>query len=90
MLANLVPLAVPAGHSGGSSNPVAFYVIGSVIVVLGIVFFAKPEWQWKSTRWQFKNPDAMEPSAKGLAARRVSAGIVAVVGIVMLVVAATR
>lgn len=50
----------------------------------------KPKLQWKMSRWQYKNPAAMEPSAKGLVMIRVSGAFFAIIGAVLVFVALTK
>ena len=79
-----------SGAGDSHSVPWGLFVVGGVAVILGIVTIAKPKLQWKMNRWAYKNPAALEPSAKGEVAIRVGGAFTVIVGIVLLVVGITR
>lgn len=85
-------LAAPVTNTGGhgSSSPAFFFIFGPILIVVGLLNIAKPSWQYRTMRWQFKNPDALAPSDKALVMARIVGGIFVVIGIVMLFAAATR
>lgn len=82
----------PGGSSGGGSQgaPWLFFIVGPLAIIAGIAFMVKPKLQWKMNRWQYKNPAAMEPSAKGLVMIRVSGAFFAIIGAVLVFVAVTK
>lgn len=89
MLTVLTVMA-PTSISGGSAHASwLVFVIAPIAIVAGVLFAAKPELQWKANRWAYKNPSAMEPSAKGLLATRITGGFIAVVGVILLIAAIT-
>lgn len=62
--------------------------------ILGIVIFGfgavSPRGLWRvSTAWQFRNPDAVEPSDTAYAISRVGSGLMVVLCVVALVLVAT-
>lgn len=78
-----------AGH--GSHGPIwLFFVIGGIILIFAIATVINPKLQWQMSRWQFKNPEAREPSAKGLIAIRVISIFISLVAIAILIVGATK
>lgn len=87
----LLSAPVVAHASGGSSGPPwILWIVAPLFVVIGALLAVKPELQWKLNRWQYKNPDALAPSAKGLLATRVTGVAMVVIAVVVLVVALTR
>ncbi|MGN6607159.1 MAG: DUF6199 family natural product biosynthesis protein [Jatrophihabitans sp.] len=81
---------VPAHGSSGGHGTTWAWVAGPVFIVVGLLFVARPQLQWQWNRWQYKHPDAMEPSAAGLRLVRGIAVVFVIVGVVLLVVAATH
>lgn len=85
-------VAIPSNTGSGGHHASAWwgYLVGAVLIAAGFLFLAKPQLQWRWTRWQYKNPSALEPSSKGLVMIRVSAAVSIVVGVVFIVIAATH
>lgn len=72
---------------GKAHGPIwLFYGFASVFLIFGIALIINPKLQWKMSRWQFKNPQASEPSAKGLVMIRGTACIFVIIAVVMLIV----
>ena len=91
MLSELVA-SVPSNSGGGSGNgsPWPIFIIAPLFIIFGIALAVKPELQWKMNRWAYKNPKAMEPSAKGLVATRISGIVMVLFATIIIIVAATR
>ena len=75
-----------ASTSGQHSGGWLFVVISAVILVFALTTAINPRLQWKMSRWQFKNRQALEPSAAGLVMARVISVIVAIVAVVFIVI----
>ena len=73
-------------HSGGW----LFVVIAAVILVFALTMAVNPRLQWKMSRWQFRNQQALEPSTAGLVMTRVISVVVAIVAVVFIVIGARR
>lgn len=69
-----------------SSNPWLFLLISVVIFAFALSMVINPKLTWKMNRWQFKNPQAMEPSKAGVIWIRISSGVVAAVAVVFIVI----
>lgn len=82
--------AVPPTSSGGSHSAIGFLVVGIAFVLIGGLQVIKPDLNYRLTRWQYKNKQALEPSRAALIAARATGALIVVVGIVLLVLAATR
>ncbi|MDQ2839162.1 MAG: hypothetical protein M3Y77_11870 [Actinomycetota bacterium] len=83
---NLLAIASTNG-AGKTHGPVwLFYVFAVIFLIFGIALIINPKLQWKMSRWQFKNPAASEPSAKGLVMIRVGASVFVVIAVVILIV----
>ena len=61
-------------------------VLGGFIILVGLAMVAKPDLGWKMRRWQYRNPEAWEPSDAGLAMARLGGVITIISGIVLMVV----
>lgn len=84
-------LAVPASTSGsGHSKPWALILVGVFFVLVGLSQTVYPRLGYRMNRWQYKNPGALEPSAAGLILIRVVGAVFAVIGIVLIVIGATK
>lgn len=86
-------LAVPASTAGkvGTHGPVwLFFVFAVVFMIFGIAMIINPKLQWQMSRWQFKNPQATEPSAQGLVAIRVFAIFFTLIAIALLIFGITK
>ena len=83
-------LATGGGH-GNSFGHWGFAVVGALWIVVGSIQVARPDLSWKMRRWQYRNPSAVQPSARALQVTRGFSATAVVVGIVLIVVAiATR
>ena len=73
------------GGSGGITAAIVFFVIGGI---LALVMIISPQTLWRATRWQYRNPDAMEPSDAGYAMQRMG-GVIMLITIVVVAVIIT-
>ncbi len=87
MIAEAHFAATTTKHSGGSW---VFILVAACIFCIAIALVINPKLQWRMNRWQFKNPQAMEPSKAGLIGIRVGAAVAAVVAVVFVVIGTTR
>lgn len=65
-------------------------LVAIFFVIVGGASAANPRLLWRATRWQYKNPDANEPSNKAYIVQRVAGALFAVLGLVLIVVAITK
>ncbi|WP_353651232.1 DUF6199 family natural product biosynthesis protein [Nakamurella sp. A5-74] len=79
-----------SGGGDGNGSPWLVFIVAPLFIILGIALAIKPELQWKMNRWAYKNPKAMEPSAKGLVVTRVSGAGMVIVATIAIIVAATQ
>lgn len=84
----VAPAPPPSGHSGHA--PWFFYLVVGLIILIALAQIARPDLAWRMNRWQYKNKQALEPSAAGLLAARLTGVAVVIVGIVMIVVVANH
>ena len=89
-LAAVLAYAPSSGHSGGSKSPVILLIVGLVFIAIGGLQGANPRLLWRLGKWQYKNPEANEPSDKGFLAWRIGGIVVAIVGIVLVILAITK
>jgi hypothetical protein len=61
-----------------------------VLMAIGLLHVARPELSWQMSRWQYRNRQALEPSAAGLMAIRIGGGIAAIAGVVVLIIGISR
>ena len=88
---HVVAAVAPASHSGhGSKSPIGFLIVGIAFILIGGANLVNPSLSYRMNRWQYKNKEAWEPSNAALVAARIGGGVAVVVGIALLVVAATR
>lgn len=87
-----VVTALASTHSSGkgSKSPVGFIIVGILFILIGGMNLLKPDLSYRMNRWQYKNKQAWEPSSSALVVARIGGAIAVIVGIVLLVVAATR
>jgi hypothetical protein len=76
--------------SSGQSKPWVLIVFGVIIALFGLVQATNPHLIWRMNRWQYKNPDANEPSGSAFKVMRVVGAIAFVVGIVVIVIGITK
>lgn len=62
-------------------------MIGALWIVIGGVQVARPDLSWRMRRWQYRNPDAVQPSVRALQVTRVVSAVAVVVGVVLVAVA---
>jgi hypothetical protein len=75
-----------SGHGG-----TAFLLVWSIFAIgMGTLGVTRPRVLARGNRWQWKNSQALEPSAAYLLFARVLAGVFLVVGIVCLVISLTQ
>lgn len=86
MLHHQVPLLSMAGPAHGSAGSWFFVVIALFITGAAITLAINPKLQWKMNRWQFKNPQALEPSNAALVMTRIVACVISVVAVVFVVI----
>ena len=79
-----------AGSTHGNGKYVGFLVVGILWIVIGGVQVAYPQLGWRMNSWQFKNRNALEPSAAGLTFRRAIAGVIVVAGVALVIFALTK
>jgi uncharacterized membrane protein YidH (DUF202 family) len=72
-------------NSNGHTNHWVLALIGVFFVLIGGMNALKPQTAWRANRWQYKNKDALEPSAAGLMMSRVVGAVFVVIGIVMII-----
>ena len=56
------------------------YVV--VIMLIGLITLIWPRVWWKLTRWQYRHPEAVEPSALAFTVGRVAGGVLVLLGFV--------
>jgi uncharacterized membrane protein YidH (DUF202 family) len=78
-----------SSSSNGHDGPVGLLIFGIVLVAIGLFHSIKPDLGWRMSRWQYRNRRALEPSAAALVVTRVIGVIAVVVGVVLIIVAAT-
>jgi uncharacterized membrane protein YidH (DUF202 family) len=79
-----------AATDSSHHSSVGLLVVGIAFILIGGLQAVNPSISWRASRWQYKNKQALEPSAAGLLAVRIGGLIALVVGIVLIVVGATR
>lgn len=89
MLFELIAIR-PMGGGGGNDSPWLIFIVAPLFIIFGITLALKPELQWKMNRWAYKNPSAMEPSAKGLVATRITGVAMVIVATIVIIVAAIK
>lgn len=57
------------------------YVIIAFVLIVSLIQIINPRILWKASRWQFKNPEANEPSKAGFMVQRVVGVIVFIAAI---------
>ncbi len=65
-------------------------VIGIIMALTGVLNVAKPGWNYKMQRWQFKNKQAFETSDAALRMYRITGAVAVVVGIVLIVIGISK
>jgi hypothetical protein len=80
----------PIAAGGHSHHLVGLIVVGVIWTVIGAVNVASPSFWYRMSRWQYRNPDAMAPSARALLVTRFVGAASVVGGIVLIVVGATH
>ena len=88
IIGNLASAVASSDHHRHGS--VVFYVVIGVIMVLAAAQVVNPRLGWQARRWQYKNADALEPSHAALLASRLTGVAALVIGIVIIVVVASR
>jgi uncharacterized membrane protein YidH (DUF202 family) len=76
-----IPLAASSAH--GHSW---LWVFGIVLIAIGSLHAVNPAISWRMSRWQYRDKQALEPSAAGLLAIRVSGVISVAIGVALLIV----
>lgn len=61
------------------------YVFAAFFMLIALLHIVVPQLLWrKMAAWQFKNPDANEPSKAGYTAQRIWGVIVLVIGLIII------
>ena len=79
-------LAAPVTSSGhGHASGVFQIIFGIVFGLIGLLHAINPRLFWRMSRWQFKNPEANEPSAAAFTLQRVLGVVFFGIGIALVV-----
>ncbi len=86
----LVAVATSPSGGHGSSSPIGFIIVGIGFILIGGMNAISPGLGFRLNRWQYKNKEAWQPSNAALVVARITGCIAVVIGIVLLILAATR
>ncbi len=81
------------GATGGHGTPrphVVSFIGAAIFILFGLLNVVKPDVSWRLSKWQYRNPDALQPSARGLVMARITGAVAVIIGVVFVVVAATH
>lgn len=85
-IASAVTVLARGTVTGGMSHTVR-WVVAVIFLVVGLLNLVKPDVGWRMSRWQYRNSQALQPSAAGLVMARVRGAVAVVIGVVLIVVA---
>lgn len=75
-----------ASHHGTSgTGHWGFAIVGALWIVFGGVQAVRPDLSWRMRRWQYRNPEAVQPSARGLQVARIIGAVAVVAGIALVI-----
>ncbi len=76
-----------APTSSGTQSHIVDFIAAALFLAAGLLNLVKPDVGWRMSRWQYRNQQALQPSAAGLVVARVSGAVAVVVGVVLIVFA---